>query len=227
MVIMRERPWGLLGFGLILYVLLQALCVGVPAIGGSSEAREAQVVDVIVRDGSWILPLRNGVIPSKPPLFHWLAALVSMASGGVNEFSVRLTSQLAAALCLLLVAAVAYRLASLLQTFQGPDHPRRAALLAAGILSLTYGFYIMGCQAMVDMTFAACVWASLAAVVYGIQRADPGSKTIRIHWLGRALFWLFACVAVFSHAYPLPLCCLFACSAVCGCIRRDEKKPVS
>ncbi len=39
------------------------------------------------------MPQRAGVeIPSKPLLMHWMAALVSIVAGGVNEFSVRLPS---------------------------------------------------------------------------------------------------------------------------------------
>jgi len=49
------------------------------------EPREALVVWEINHSGSWILPLRNGnEIPSKPPLYHWLAALVSQALNQMN-----------------------------------------------------------------------------------------------------------------------------------------------
>jgi 4-amino-4-deoxy-L-arabinose transferase-like glycosyltransferase len=223
---MRERPWGLLLLGLVLYLALQVMCIGVPIISGSSEAREAQVVDVILREGSWVLPLRNGVIPSKPPLFHWFAALISMVLGGVSEFSVRIASQLAAAVCIALVAAAAYRLASLLRTFQGSVHPRRAALLAAGVLSLTYGFYIMGCQAMVDMTFTVCVWASLVSLLYGIKRADEGIEKANIHPFGRALFWLFACVGVLARG-PLGLLLPLALATTAGFIVVGIKRTVA
>ena len=46
------------------------------------EPREAVVVWEICSTGEWILPLRNGTeIPSKPPLFHWLGALLAKALG--------------------------------------------------------------------------------------------------------------------------------------------------
>jgi len=39
------------------------------------EAREAVLVQAMRAEGNFVLPLRNGSeIPSKPPLFHWLAA---------------------------------------------------------------------------------------------------------------------------------------------------------
>ena len=47
----------------------------------------------IVHGGGVILPQRAGVeIPSKPLLMHWIAAIVSLVMGSVNEFSVRLPS---------------------------------------------------------------------------------------------------------------------------------------
>src|SRR5262245_44549687 len=57
------------------------------------EAREALVVWEIIHSGNWILPLRNGIeIPSKPPLYHWLAALTAKSMNRLDEFTVRFTS---------------------------------------------------------------------------------------------------------------------------------------
>jgi 4-amino-4-deoxy-L-arabinose transferase-like glycosyltransferase len=196
-------PWRTLGAGLLIYLALQALCLGLAPISGSSEAREAQVVETILRDDSWVLPLRNGVIPSKPPLYHWLAAGISIVCGGVSELSVRMTSQLAAAWCLFLVAVIAYVGAHRLRTYQSTAHPRRAALLAAGILSLTYGFYQMGCQAMVDMTFAASVLSAIACVVLGARKLESGSYAI--HPGARIGFWFCCAVGILARG---PVGCL-------------------
>ncbi len=183
-------PWGAICRGILLYLVLQALFVGLPAISSSSEARELQVVDVIIRDDSWVLPLRNGIIPSKPPLYHWIVAALSIGVGEVSEFTARFTSQLCAAVCLFVVALIAFSFAKATGSFQGSRHPQRAALLSAGILSTTYGFYQLGCLAMVDMTFAASVWLALAAVALTVRRSSGGDKPIS-EW-GRTLFW-FAC----------------------------------
>ena len=57
------------------------------------EPREAVQVWEEVHGGEWVLPMRNGHdLPSKPPLFHWLAGISSLAFGGVDEFSVRFPS---------------------------------------------------------------------------------------------------------------------------------------
>ena len=63
--------------------LLLALC-GVlyfPYLGNTplfdkGEPREALAVQDIVQRGEWLFPLKRATaIPSKPPLFHWSAAL--------------------------------------------------------------------------------------------------------------------------------------------------------
>src|SRR5256885_11671001 len=57
-----------------LAVVLAALPIGSDLYQGG-EAREGLVAREMLRTGDWILPLWNGsVVPSKPPLFHWLAA---------------------------------------------------------------------------------------------------------------------------------------------------------
>src|SRR5437667_321528 len=67
------------------------------------EPREGTIVWEIYTSGEWILPLRNGqIIPSKPPLFHWLGTLVSLSWGEVNELTIRLPSALLAVLGVLL-----------------------------------------------------------------------------------------------------------------------------
>src|SRR5262245_3721949 len=74
-----------------------------PPFYDKQEAREALVVWEIIHSGSWILPLRNGVeIPSKPPLYHWLAALIAKFTHQLDEFTVRFPSALLGTLGVLL-----------------------------------------------------------------------------------------------------------------------------
>src|SRR5438067_12762768 len=64
-----------------LAVVLAALPIGSDVYEGG-EAREGLVVREMLRTGDWILPLWNGsVVPSKPPLFHWLAAGAAALTG--------------------------------------------------------------------------------------------------------------------------------------------------
>src|SRR5213083_1376254 len=87
-----------------LTVVLAALPIGSDVYEGG-EAREGLVVREMLRTGDWILPLWNGsVVPSKPPLFHWLAAAGAAASGAdVGEYTLRAPSLVLAGLVVLLV----------------------------------------------------------------------------------------------------------------------------
>ena len=57
------------------------------------EPREAMAVQDIMRRGEWLVPLKRATdIPSKPPLFHWSAALTSTIAGRLDETTIRFPS---------------------------------------------------------------------------------------------------------------------------------------
>ena len=70
------------------YLALALHGLGGADIVGDDEAREAGIVQDIVA-GHWLWPRFNGeVIPDKPILYHWLAAL-PCAAAGFSEAAVR------------------------------------------------------------------------------------------------------------------------------------------
>src|SRR5262249_33333625 len=78
------------------YLALALHGLGGADIIGDDEAREAGIVQEIVA-GHVLWPRFNGdLLPDKPLLFHWLAA-VPCAAAGFSEASVRLPSALAGA----------------------------------------------------------------------------------------------------------------------------------
>jgi 4-amino-4-deoxy-L-arabinose transferase-like glycosyltransferase len=94
---MAESKFGCRVFDIILIVsacfVLYFLDLRRAPLFDKQEAREALVVWEINHSGNWILPLRNGSeIPSKPPLYHWLAALVSQSTNKTDEFTIRFPS---------------------------------------------------------------------------------------------------------------------------------------
>jgi 4-amino-4-deoxy-L-arabinose transferase-like glycosyltransferase len=106
------------------------------------EPREGLVVWEIWHNGNWILPLRAGIdIPSKPPMFHWIAAVTSLASGSFNEFTVRFPSALLATLGVLLTYLAATRLWG-----------RSAGIAAAVVLATSSEWWRAATSARVDMT---------------------------------------------------------------------------
>ena len=120
-----------------------------PHIWQHGEAREALVIQDIVHNDHWIMPLRNDQLPSKPVLYHWLAAW-SAKLIGTSDFTIRLPSIIGALLMVWFTC--------LLGAFQSKA---TIGLLAAGILGTTFEFWDSATEARVDMLFAALVGVSL------------------------------------------------------------------
>ncbi len=120
----------------------------------NGEPREAVQVWDEVHRGNWILPLRNGTeIPSKPPLFHWLGGLASLARGTVDEMSVRAPSALLATVTVFIVFLYGRR-----------EWGLAAGLYAALILATNFEWIRAAREARVDMTLTACMTGSLLAM---------------------------------------------------------------
>ncbi len=108
------------------------------------EPREGLVVWEMYSSGNWILPAVNGeYIPFKPPLFHWLALLVSHLFGRVDEFTLRFPSALLATTGVLLTYQVARRLWG-----------QRAGIVAGVVLATCAEWWQAGTDTQVDMTLA-------------------------------------------------------------------------
>ncbi len=134
-----RHAWPIL---LIVGVALYLVNLGGYPLYTKGEPREAVTVFDIVHGGGVILPQRAGVeIPSKPLLMHWMAALISLATGGVTEFSVRLPS---AGLAIAGVIVCYFYVRRLFDNV--------TALVAALILATTFQYLQAGTGARVDMT---------------------------------------------------------------------------
>jgi 4-amino-4-deoxy-L-arabinose transferase-like glycosyltransferase len=125
------------------------LMIRSPGIVARGEAREALVIRDIVRSGAWLVPRRNGVLASKPPLYHWTAVALSGACP-TSSISARLPSALAG------IGLVALTLA-LGRAMGGRRHGWLAVLALLGC----FGFWRSASEARVDMMLAACTTASL------------------------------------------------------------------
>ncbi|MGH7767779.1 MAG: ArnT family glycosyltransferase, partial [Candidatus Binatia bacterium] len=141
----RTQTFSLLPGAVLVLVLCFALyfwgLAGVPFYD-KGEPREGLVVWEIWQNGTWILPIREGVnIPSKPPMFHWLAALISHASGSFNEFTIRFPSALLATVGVLLVFLAGARLWG-----------QSAGIAAAVVLATSPEWWRTATSARVDMT---------------------------------------------------------------------------
>jgi len=134
------------------------------------EAREALVVWEINHSGHWILPLRNGnEIPSKPPLYHWLAALVSQSADRLDEFTARFPSAFLAILGVLLVYLAGAAL-----------WHRSAGLFSALILATSVEWWDAAKVARVDMTLT---FVMLGAFFFFISTEQEEDEIRRLSWV--------------------------------------------
>jgi hypothetical protein len=161
----------------LILVVLAAWTYLSPPIWNHGEAREGLVARSIAQDHQWILPFRNGEVPSKPPLFHWIAASLAHIFG-FSDFTVRLPSALAA----WIVAVITFILGT---TIGG----RKTAWLAVGALLGMYQFWVSATEARVDMVFTACVTLSIAGFFFWQRDGREGA---------RALSYLAAALAVLA-----------------------------
>jgi 4-amino-4-deoxy-L-arabinose transferase-like glycosyltransferase len=135
-----------------------------PPIWHHGEAREALVVRGIVQNQEWILPLRNTELPSKPPLFHWLAALPAFVFG-LNDFTARLPS---------LLGAVVMAIATFLLGRAAGG--RKVGWLSVGALLGMAGFWNSASQARVDMVFSACITVAIVGFFFWFRDGSKGAR---------------------------------------------------
>jgi 4-amino-4-deoxy-L-arabinose transferase-like glycosyltransferase len=149
----------------LLYFLLLIPLIGNFPIGSSTEAREVHVASIMLEKGDWILPMRDGILPSKPPLFHWLTAGSGALTGEIEPFDGRLISLIFAALTLAITIYGALK-------FQEEAPPLRVALSAALFLGASYGFMRLAIDARVDMVLCFFVTLAVAAIAYPLAPAN-------------------------------------------------------
>ena len=127
------------------------------------EPREAVTVFDIVHGGGVVLPMRAGVeIPSKPPMMHWMAALVSIAAGRVNEWTIRIPSATLAVLAILACYLYVRRL-----------FDDKTAFLAAIIFGTSIQLLQAGSGARVDVTltfFMEIAFFEFIAIAEGLTQ---------------------------------------------------------
>jgi 4-amino-4-deoxy-L-arabinose transferase len=143
----RRLAFGLLGLFLVAYLLP----LGVRPLANPDEVRYGEIAREMIASGDWVSPSLNGVrYFEKPILGHWLNA-ASFELFGMNAFSLRLPSALAAGLSALLIYWLAVSFAT-----------RRAALLASGIFLTIFEVFGVGTFAVLDTYLALFLTAALA-----------------------------------------------------------------
>ena len=171
----HRPPWALALFCFALFLYVWGL--GRVPFYTKGEPREAVQVWEQVHHGDWILPLRNGHdLPSKPPLFHWLAGGASIAFGGVTEFSVRFPSAALATLSVLLIF------------WLGAEKWGTAAgVFAAFALATNFEWMRAATAARVDMTLTAFLIAAFVALDRVVSSPAPTPGALIALYVSTAL----------------------------------------
>lgn len=177
-VVPRPRRFGLVLAALLVLGVWSALSLwnlGAVPFHTKGEPREALVVWEMTHGGSWVLPYRNGTeVPSKPPLFHWTAALIAQARGALDETSIRLPSALAGLLGAWLVLATGAAVFGL-----------RAGLFAALVLLTSFEWARYSTMARVDMVLTFGLTLSFVSLMAFLR--DRRGRWLVPLYLGIAL----------------------------------------
>lgn len=121
-----------------------------------NEGRRALAIKEMVTTHNWLLPHLNGELYlTKPPLLYWLSSGFALF-GGVNEWTIRLPSALAAVATLCLVYQYTKRQSGIW-----------AALFSIQLLMANIGFSQLGRRAEIEMLLTVlCVGSILSAIQY-------------------------------------------------------------
>jgi 4-amino-4-deoxy-L-arabinose transferase-like glycosyltransferase len=110
-------------------------------IDSRDQAKQGLYILDVVQKGSFFLPIERGSKPAtKPPLFNWAAAAVSLAWGKVTDLTIKLPAVLSGLGVVLVTFLVSETLFS-----------KEAGLFAGLVLILNYHFTNLSCTARTDM----------------------------------------------------------------------------
>lgn len=207
--------------------------MGISDVYQVSEAREGAIAYSMWQSGNYILPYRYGLlVPSKPPLFHWLSSALIALDPSYGEIALRLPSAIAG-VCLLLAIALYVR------RFAGSA----AGWLCVLILLTTYGFSRVATDGRVDMLFNLFYSLAVLAVLpeltlIGLRRRErkqqaaepPDDRTIPVQTVAdpsqssvsksavttAAVCCGLACMVKGPAGIALPVMTLVLCAFYCG-----------
>jgi 4-amino-4-deoxy-L-arabinose transferase-like glycosyltransferase len=158
--------------------------LGVRDVCSGNEAVEGVFVQQMVEHGKILFPLENGRVPMyKPPLFHWTATALDLASNAheVTAFNLRLPSALYAVAGVILTMLFAYDLLGL-----------EAAILAGLTLAGAFQYITLGRFGRVDMTLAFFEALSLFAFFWWIGPKPTEHPSFAQETVSEVMQWVLA-----------------------------------
>jgi 4-amino-4-deoxy-L-arabinose transferase-like glycosyltransferase len=139
------------------------------------EGRYAEIPREMLQGGDWVVPHLNGLAYiEKPPLQYWATAAAYWLFG-VNEFSARLYTALAALASIALAGFLAARVFGI-----------EAGWRAAAVLSAMFMFVALGQLMTLDMSLTFWMTVSLAGFLLAQGHARTQRRWMLLAWVGAA-----------------------------------------
>lgn len=187
----RMRGAQLLAIILSAVPLLSLLIAGDFPVYTRGEGREGLVVRALLEGDDLILPLRNGLdIPSKPPLYHWCAAVLTK----IGIFEPELALRLPSALFGLAAGIILFR-------FLRSRFGDALALTVTAITVCSFEWLRAAQSARVDMTFSALLVIAIILLYRLCEERSSRSLLILLSGLTMA----GACLAKGPAGIAIPL----------------------
>jgi 4-amino-4-deoxy-L-arabinose transferase-like glycosyltransferase len=178
--ISRERLLerdGLKWLALIIFAsIIFFVNLGSDGIYSAQEGRAAIVAQNMLDSGNWLhISIKGGIETEKPILCYWFYALSGYVFG-VNEFSVRLPSVIAAIATVLMSCWLGIRI-----------YGKQTGFLAGFILASMIGFINLGRLARIDIVLCAFYTASMLFLYTGFFEKKKANWHLYIFYLILAL----------------------------------------
>lgn len=125
----------------------------------TDQGKQAQYALDVVQNGNWLAPGCLGEAATKPPLYTWLAALVSLALGRIDQTTIRVPTVLAALGLVLVTWDIARCLA-------GP----RVATAAGVVLATSHHFMRLSGTVRTDGLLACLLAAQMLVYVRSMPK---------------------------------------------------------
>jgi len=221
---------------LLAWALLSAARVTAPStLADKDQPKNAFYLLDILDHGHWAIQYSEGDdIATKPPLYSWMAAGLSLAAGRANDWTLLAPALLSGLACLLVVWALGRDLGARAaqagywrrpgddEAASGALYPGRTGaavgLLAALVWAFTYHAQRLQWTARADMPLCACILAALWAS-WRLQHSTFGARQ-SFRWV----FWAAITLGLLAKG-PVVLWVVILALAV-ECVFRRTLRPL-
>ncbi len=156
----------------VVVIIIFFVNLGAGGLPSAQEGRAGIVARNMLETGNWEHIVYYGAITTeKPILCYWFYALSGLILGGINEFSVRVPSALAAIITVIISCHMAFRI-----------YGRKTAILSGYILSTMTLFVNLGHIARIDIVLCAFYTALMSLMYFGYFKDFKANKLLYIFY---------------------------------------------